>query len=408
MRTSLLLLSLAALAGAPRAQSVYGMTGPNCLVVEMTGPSVGGCSYPDGPVASLFPYAQAAVCGAFPAPVAFVPGMGIGPFAGDIAVNRENGRVFVTDGLSIGVYNSTTGLLLGNFDAAAIGVAAPLTGLGWDGTNGWLWVSNAFGYGALEPDGTCTPIAQLAFQASPLAAGFITDIDVDPATAEVWVCTNLGTVAHFVAGAAAPTNVMPVAGALPCGFVGVPLLGLCIDTSSPPGTFVVTDGVTVARLSETGAATFGGPPMRFALPQACWPAPGGAPLLGLGWSGKPVSYGAGTGPVLEAIGHATVPSPGFALELSGAPAGLAAILYDLGVSCPAVPVGGAPGYLGFTPLFGMIGPFAIGGNLMLPAALPGPAILPQGVTVHLQALVDGAGGGALDSSNALAFTTSLP
>ena len=408
MRTSLLLLSLAALAAAPRAQSVYGVTGPNCQVLEMTGPSVGACSYPDGPVSSAFAYAQPAICAAMAAPVAFMPGAGLpAMLAGDVAVNRDLDRVFVTDGMTIGVYKASTGVLLGNYTVGFLGLAPPLTGLGWDGTNGWLWVSDAFGYAALEPDGTCTPIPQVLFQPAPAGVGPISDIDIDPATGDVWVCDALGNVSHFAPGAAAAANVIPVSGALPCGFLNVPLTGLCIDTSSPPGTFVVTDGMTVARLMETGAAAFGAGPTRFALPQACWPAPGAFPLLGLGWSARPVSYGAGTGPVLDSIGHATVPSASFAITLTNVPVGVAAIMYDFGASCPAVGVAGAPGYLAFGPQFGLVGPFGVLNSLTLAAALPGPAILPQGVTVHVQALVVDAFG-VMQSSNALAFTTSLP
>jgi len=120
-----------------------------------------------------------------------------------------------------------------------------------------------------------------------------------------------------------------------------------------------------------------------------------------------VSYGVGTGPVLDAIGNATVPSAGFTITLSNAPAGLAAIFYDFGAACPAVPLAGAPMYLPFGPTWGLVGPFGIAGTLSLPAALPGPPVLPAGVTVMLQGLVQAAGGG-FSTSNALAFTTALP
>jgi len=314
--------------------------------------------------------------------------------------------VYVTDGAAVAAYDAVTGALQVNFTVGFLGLNPPLTGLGWDGSNGWLWVSDAFGYAALQPNGTCMPVAQLAFQAAPAGVGALSDIDVDPQTGEVWVCDAGGQVAHFVAGAAVPNNVIGVAGALPCGFMGMPLLGLCIDTSSPAGTFIVTDGVTVARLAETGAFAFGVAVPRFALPQGCWPAPPGGPLSGLGFSARPVTYGAGMGPKLDALGHATLPSPNFAVTLQGAPAGLVAIAYDFGVACPALALGGAPLYLPLSPQWGFIGPFAIAGNLTLPAALPAPGVLPAGLTIHLQALMNA--GGAWSTSNGLAFTTALP
>jgi hypothetical protein len=408
MRSTLLLsLSVAALAATPRAQSVYALQGPIARVIEMSGPSVGPCAYPDGPLSSSFVYPQPGPCAGVGTPLAFVPGAA-GPAAlmGDIAVDKQRDVVFVTDGVSIAAYKASTGVILGNLPFAFLGIAPPLTGLGFDGNTGFLWMCNIAGYAALQPNGTCAPVPQLGFTPAPAALGALSDIDVDPATGQLWVCDAAGFVAHFAPGAAAPVNMIGVAGGLPCGVLGVPFTGLCIDTSSPPGTFIVTDGVTVARLAETGFGAFGAPVPRFALPLNCWPVPAAPAVQGLAFAARPASYGAG-GFALDALGEATLPSAGFTLTLTGPPAGSGAFLVDFAAACPALGVGGAPGYLAFTPLWTLIGPFPVAGNMSFAAALPGPGVLAQGTTIHVQAFVN-AGPGPLVSSNAIAFTTSLP
>ena len=265
MRTSLLLsLSVLALAAAPRAQSVYALQGQVARVIEMTGPSVGPCAYPDGPLGSSFVYPQPAPCVGIGNPVAFVPPAGLpGSLMGDIAVDKQRDVVFVTDGLSIAAYKASTGAMLGNLNFAFLGIAPPLTGLGFDGSTGFLWMCNVGGYAALQPNGTCAPVPQLGFTPAPAGVGPMSDIDVDPTTGQIWVCDAGGFVAHFPVGAAAPVNIIGVAGALPCGVLGVPFTGLCLDTSSPPGTFIVTDGMMCARLQETGFGAMGAPVARF-------------------------------------------------------------------------------------------------------------------------------------------------
>jgi hypothetical protein len=408
MRTSLLLsLSLAALAAAPRAQSVYALQGPIARVIEMSGPPSGACGYPDGPQNSSFVYPQPAPCLGVGNPVAFVPGAA-GPAAlmGDIAVDKQRDVVFVTDGVSIAAYKASTGVMLGNIPFAFLGIAPPLTGLGFDGNTGFLWMCNVAGYAALQPNGTCAPVPQLGFTAAPAGVGALSDIDMDPATGQLWVCDAGGNVAHFAPGAAVPVNLIGVAGGLPCGVLGIPFTGLCIDSSSPPGTFIVTDGVTVARLAEAGLGVFGPPVPHFGLPQNCWPVPAAPAVQGLAFAARPASYGVGAF-ALDALGECVVPNPNFTLVLNGPPVGLGAFIVDFGAACPALGLAGAPAYLAFTPLFTLIGPFPVVGNMSFAAALPGPGVLPPGLTIHLQAFVD-PGAGPLISSNALALTIALP
>jgi hypothetical protein len=410
MRRSLLvvsLLSLAAPAVAPRAQSIVGVTGPSALVVDIAGPAHGSCAYPDDALTAWEFYPQGIACSSSTFPLPFVPGVTTGALAGDVAVDRVKDRVYVTDGTAIGAYDATTGAMLANFTAASTGLATPFTGLGWDGERGWLWISNITSYAAVEPDGACLPILRVSATSKPIGLGLISDIDFDPHSGNLWICTDSGTVAYFPEGAILANDMFVVAGPQSCGELLLPLTGLCLDTSGPHGSFVVTDGVRIVRLRKTGPGVLEDAPPLFALPESCWSVSLGERLMGLAWSARPVNYGEGEGLLLQAKGQATVPSPDFKLKISGAAAGLAAIFYDFGAACPPLALHGAPILLPLAPGWGLVGPFPIGGDLLLPAALPGPAILPDGVTIHLQAVAQGASGGTR-TSNGLAFTTCRP
>ena len=77
------------------AQTLYVYDGNAAVVRELTGPSDPSfCSYPDGPVFSAFPTQADFLC--------TMPGTIIDPLHGDIAVNRGDDRIWVTDGRVFG------------------------------------------------------------------------------------------------------------------------------------------------------------------------------------------------------------------------------------------------------------------------------------------------------------------
>jgi len=395
-----------ALAAPSWAQTLYGLQGPNSRVVEMSGPPAGLCGFPDGLMASQFNFAQASPCAGVPAPAAFVPGA---VPEGDVAVDRQNDIVFATDGNVIGEYDANTGVLLRDYPANFLGLVPPLTGLGWDSANGWLWVCDAMQYGALQPNGTCMPVPQVAAIAAPAGVPFLTDIDRDVKTGQIWVCDVGGGVSHFPVGAAAPTNYMVVTGlaALCGGMLNVPLTGLALNPATGAPVFTVTDGTEIAQLVELGAGFAGNAPSNFAHPMPCFVGPGGPMLLGLGFAAHGVTYGNGNGLLLDSRGQTTLPSATFRLDVGAGPAGPLYLVYSFAPLCPQGMFSGAPLLLNLGGFWGFLGPVPYGGGGMsFPIALPGGGVLPFDLSIWMQGFVQGAGGWV--SSNGLEFTLSRP
>jgi hypothetical protein len=404
MRTTFTLLALAALAAAPSAQTIYGVMGANATVIEMSGPPAGMCAYPDGPIASSFNYAQAAICAGNPVPAAMEVGPG-NVQVGDVAVDREKNIVYVNDNDSIAAYDAATGMMLEHFTTAFLGLGVPLTGLGFDATTGWLWITDQNDYAACEPDGSCTPIVQLLATAPPAGLGVLGDIDMDPQTGELWVCDDMGQVARFPVGGGAFTNLLNVAGAgAACGGLGATLTGLCMDASENATVLAVTDGPRVARFSVVGFAAIGVPPSSFAFPSTCWPNPGNNPLQGLAYAAHAVTYGPGP-LVLDVEGQSTL--PGFiTLVGQGGPAGVAWLLFDFASVCPPINLLGQQLVLPLGAGWGFIGPLPWAGGaaaLTLPGALPAAGVVPYDLSLYLQAYML-SGGGWL-ASNGVSFTT---
>ncbi len=400
---SLALIGVALSAPVVAAQSLLAISGPSANVVELSGPpSPMNCNFPDGPIASSFSYLTMPTCGAAtPMPFETDPN----DLAGDIACDREKDVTYITDGLIIGAYTAG-GQLIETFAPPFAGFGQ-ITGLGWDGTRRWLWITNLTSFAALEPAGNCMPIVRQAPLAPPAAFAFLGDISHDPAADLLWVCDAAGNVGSFpTLGAAAPVNFVNVAGALPgCGAglaLGVPLKGLAFDTGVAQPTFTVTDGGRLGRFAVAGAFGAGAATPTFAFPRTCWVSPVAGLVAGLAFTARPVGYGPSNGVVLDGIGQSTVPSAAFGLELDTIAVGTAWILWDLSAACPAPVLLGQPFLLGG--LTGILGPLPIAGPTSIVAPLP--AALPTGVEIMLQSYVVTAAGWT--SSNGLSLMTAHP
>ncbi len=405
MRTALTLLALAALAAAPSAQTVYGFMGANGTVIEMSGPPAGACGYPDGPIASSFVYVQPATCAGNPVPGVFE----VGPanvIVGDVAVDRENDIVYVTDGSAIAAYKGSSGAMLEHFTAAGLGLSVPLTGLGFDAKTGWLWITDIDEFAAIEPDGSCVPLVRSLAMTPPLGLGNLGDIDMDPQTGELWVCDDIGQVARFAVGAAVFTNLINVAGlgGVCGGGLGPTLSGLCMDASENATVLAVTDGPRVVRFSVVGFGGTGAAPSSFAFPSSCWANPGAAPLQGLAYAAHAVTYGPGA-LSLDMTGQSVLPGA-ITLFGQGGAAGAAWVLYDLGPACPPINLLGQQLVLAGGASFGFFGPLPwVGGAaaLTLPGALPASPALPYDLSAFLQVYV--LTGGGWTASNGVSFST---
>jgi len=375
------------LAGASRAQTVYAFD-PTLTVTELSGPPGPPCGYPTGPVNFLFP-TGAGLC---PGPGAF------GAPMGDIASNPVTDTLYVTDGATIFAYSRF---------GVPLGIAAPpiggLTGLGM-GVGGLLWITNGVMYGAVPTAAIGCPGVALFFAIGPfpvpigpIFAGPITDIDFESTTGSLIACDGAGTVGSFMPGPA------PVVG--PYGFFPMPppcalgagLTGIAFDKALPgTGTFYVTNGVMLRRSLPFGAP----PPPTFYAPIFCTPIPAGAPVCGLAYAGRMITYGAGADsaalpvPVIGSIGQSLIGNPAFAVTLAGSIPGSHALLRTaFAAACPASLVRGVPFYLGGRPFLGASGPHFLmsdttvgaGGGAVVPS--PIPATLPPGTRFFAQWLV---------------------
>jgi len=401
-------LVAATLAAPPAAaQSLYLMDGAagGLSVTEITGPPAGPCAYPNGPVVSGFPYAIAGVCP--------TPGPALGPFLGDVAVDKVLDEVYVTDGVAIARY-SAAGALLSGFGVPAVLGMGPLTGLGFDSAGGILWITDGVMIAGLLPTvpGACGApgIAFPAFPA-PAAAAPVTDVSWDPSTGFLFTCDAAGFIAAVVPGGGLAIAPYPAGGA---GFCPLgPLTGIAVNTASVGAlaapTLYVTDGLLVSH-----EVVGGGPaPASFYTPVPCFPNP--TPFSqGLAFAARPITYGKGgdpTGlvpPSIGALGQSILPNPGFAVTLTGAvPASSAFLVVGTGAACPPLGLGGNPWLV--IPFIATLGPIPTGaiGAVTLPAPLPAPGALPPGFGLFMQWVVSKSTGG-FQVSEGLELTTALP
>lgn len=412
MRPTLLALaSIVSVASALPAlgQSVWAVNGPAAGAVNLAGPPAGACGDPTGPVIGGFPYLAAFGCptaGPFPPPIAAGPAT-----PGDIAVDRINDLVFITDGMVITGYTKA-GVPVVSFPSP---LPPPLTGLGWAaampvGPAGpSLWVTNGvLAAAVLYPIAGC--VAAVPFSVPPFPvtfAGMCTDIDYDPMTATVFESNSMGPISNqTLAGAPGPFGVFGPG--LACAFGG--LQGIAVDTASC-GALFVTSGVMMGRLA------FGGGPVAptFYAPMACWPAAGPMPHSGLGFDATPVRYATGCNnggigiPVADTIGEALTPQPGFAVRMTGGtPGAVALLVLGAAPACPRVPIGFGCAIATF-PLITVIGPIGVppGGTIVIPAPLP-PGLGCTGATGYVQWIQAKTTGTIIGVSNALHLRPAVP
>ncbi len=363
-RTSLLVpTALLALGAGASAQTLLVLDGPQATVREVSGPSDPlFCFYPDGPVKSQFSTNQPFAC---PLPGRLPP---LPELRGDVTVDRPRDLVWATDGLRIAAYDAS-GLPVNAFDAPLGLLSGPVLGMGFNGAQGTLWITD--GQHAVEllpPTIACgTPsVVTPPFNIPPVGGSLaaVTDLDWSPATNTLWVCNAAGAVGNVLPGGALLSSFQATPG--PCGFLPA-LLGIAVDGSvTGAGVLHLTDGVRIGAVDPSGASAAG----TFGQPLACFSVPGGS-AFGLGFSSRAVSFGSGTGLELGSFGQSVIPSTTLGVTLKSAPSGSLAILpFSLAPLCPALPVSGEP-ILIFPSAFAL---FTLGvsvaGEASVPIAIP--------------------------------------
>ncbi|MEM7306133.1 MAG: hypothetical protein AAF682_05650 [Planctomycetota bacterium] len=411
-------LSFGLLAFAPvaAAQTLYGVDGPAGLAREFPSAAGGACPQPN-PFQSSWDFTAIPNCG--PLPLAFG---GPPSLAGDLAIDKANDNVYLTDGSIIASYeagDATAGIAPGQrlegFVPSVLLTGnppfpGPLTGLGAVGslgavptlgnppnllctnaqTNPWYIAS------ITPPNPTCSGgggafttgfLASNPLQVNglPAGTGVFTDVTYDPTANMLWVCDSNGWV-HRIStfGAALASTQVTAAGT--CGLTA-PLTGIAFDTATPsvitggPGALYVTDGTNVAYLDVNALAA--GP--TFYTPTTCTPT--AAPISGLAYTAHSINYGTPGGlPTISTVGQSTSPSLNHKVTLTNAPAGQFMYLFygsntgaPLGYHCPPQPAGsgqslyvdialpaGGSIFLGPTP--GGAGTFAV--SATLPPGIP--------------------------------------
>jgi len=232
----------------------------------------------------------------------------------------------------------------------------------------------------------------------PIFAGPITDIDFEGTTGSLLACDGAGTIGSFMPGAVplvGPYGFFPLP-PVPCP-LGPALTGIAFDKALPgTGTFYVTNGVLVRRSLPGGAP----PPATFYAPLFYAPVPTAAPVVGLAYAGRMITYGAGAdstalaAPVIGSVGQSFVGNAGFTVTLAGSvPLARALLRTTFAPACPAGLVRGVPFYLAGRPFLGATGPRFLMTNTLVGAAggaaylSPIPPAMPPGVTCFVQWLV---------------------
>ncbi|MGQ0552705.1 MAG: hypothetical protein ACT4PU_05750 [Planctomycetota bacterium] len=392
------------LLGEATAQSFYGVDGAGGLVEQRVGPPWVPCGYPNGPGNDTLSFTDAGLCGSVPT-FAGPPG----GLLGDVAVDRKNDRIYMTDGTTIGCF-TPAGTQLNLMHSGSLGLG-PLTGLAFDSDAELLWVSDGAEIGLAFPSlmGSCSPPG-LAWSFPATGLGFVTDVAWHPSTARVYALDSDGNVAAYDAFGATEVSPYPAAGLANC-LIPAPFTGLAVDMATgceggDPALFL-TNGFGVSY-EHSGGVPAG---FEFYAPLNCfvWP---GQPTQGLDFAARPITFGTSTGPQIGTSGGQSVlPNPAFTVTLTGGPRnGQAYLIYGVGAACPALNYKGNPWYV--DPSFTPIGPLAVSpsGTLTLPLALPTPGgSLPCGTTIFMQWVCKApGGGGAWTTSQGLEFTTAMP
>jgi hypothetical protein len=389
MRSTRFTLVLAALVAAPAAsQALYSfdVTG---VIRETRGSVDPELCFGLDPEVSSFPVDAPSSC--------FVPGQS-GALLGGITVDPATDTVWISDGFTVGHYDSD-GTHLTSFMAPGAPALAPLTGLAWDSSSGSLWVVDGTRAAELSPPGTCGGDASFLTAPFTVPAGFATGIDVDPTTGLLWYCDLEGMV-HSMQQNGATSGLTPYS----TGLVGAPV-GIALDRAAAPGSAFafVTDGLDVRYLGSDGA--FG--PQRTYMHSPISPAP--AFTHGLAFSGHTVPYAASTLPGLElaSVGHSIVPNPAYKLEVTGAGAG-SVVLFRMGFgqTCPPFVFEGVPIHLDLTFPILSLGNCATGAGDSCQLNLPLPGVGP-GISATLQAFVI-TNPFAIHATHGAAMTTVLP
>jgi hypothetical protein len=396
------LLGVALLAGLAGAQTLYEHDAFGTLSWdEFTGPPA-ACGYPTGPLLASFPYQQAAPCVSLnPVP----PGSNFG----DVTDNMIADRVYVTDGKSVAEFNAATGLQTNVMPVAGVFGTGPLVGLGFNSLANILWITDGVVIMGVTPSapGSCAAPALAVPPFLHVGPALATDVTWVPSVGLVVACDGGGFVTGYTpAGAIA---IPPYFATGICGMAGTALQGIAADTSTgcsgAAPVISISNGLTVARTFLFGG---GAAPPTFYQTAVCSPVP--LPLsLGLAYSAHPIHYGAGSGPAFKSAGQSCLPSPGFALGVTGGPpSGQAYLIVGLSPACPSLNLLGQP--LLVFPISTILGPFPLsaGGTFTLPAPLPAPGgTIPCGLSVYAQWFVKNAAN-QWRSSEGLEFTFSLP
>jgi len=355
-----------------------------------------------------------------------------GSLLGDIATDRINDTIWVTDGRTLHEYSGDLTCVTPTLSCTPlVSIALPsfignVTGMGIDSRGGTvtplgtpaIWVTDGALVAAFVSNGNCLAPTLVSgpFPHGIGGAGIMTDISWDPFTGTLWLPDTLGGVHNmFIGGGAASPSFLATPGT--CGSLVAPLVGLAVDTAwpasggPPPGTpkMYVTDGLTVDYVTDTGAPAAG----TFYTPVNCTPTNG--LLNGLALTGHGVTFGQ---PRINArigsFGQSSSPGPSFGLELHNAPAGhFVWLVYNFsfpgpGFFCPSV--GGAGTQLWVDP--GFPGGVNFFGNVTGPCVsypLPLPNGLPNGLTIFVQFITTPVPSPrASDATEGLAFTIHRP
>lgn len=398
------------------AQSLLELTGMAGTVTESTGPPA-ACGFPTGPVLGAFLYPAPFGC-----PTAAATPFAA-PYLGDVATNRLTNTIWVTDGFIFTEYTGGGpgfGLPVRSFPLPiAFALPGPVTGMDvmqapFAPAGTLLVTDGAFCAGILPPaaPGCGPPVVVIPPFALPFigAAGLASDLSWSPAVGgSIWISTVGGFIGQvLLGGAPGPFGVFA-----PVGICAPAILtGIAVDTATPsafgaPISTYVTGGGMTYRCIPGGAAGA----LTFYRTAACVFATA-PPNSGLGFSLHPLAYGVGTDPaflpppVAMAAGQSSTPSGPMSITLAGNAPGMAYLFYGIAAACPPIPFLGGNSLYVAPPLFGPVGPFAVGaGGITLPFAIP--AGQPVGASITMQWIVAKAGGG-FQASNGIEFTIGRP
>lgn len=345
-RTVVASLTPFALAAAPLAQSLYTID-EGGQMIQQSAPAAGTCSLPPGPLLGEWSYATGGFC------VAGVP-LGSG-FAGDMTMDRVNDVLWICDGAVIeerATFGSQqNALALGGF------LTNPITGVAFDATTGWTWVTDGTDYTAftpgpdISPTNPCSngPLFQVGITPLPIAAGATaTAMDYDAVTDTLVVCDDQGFVTRF-SKAGAALNSFDAVGTSTCN-LSAPLKAVAVDAAAPSGHLYVSDGAEVAYMN------FGGSPVTsLYTPTSCFTPQGATlatptPLAAMAMAATPMSFGNasfGIDPIIGVNGQSIVPNPNFQLVLAGLfgtlnTGDIAVLGVSNGSICPPITALGAP------------------------------------------------------------------